>query len=200
MRAGVWYSRWDLTSHRVRILNAVDNRQAIVRSEAFKTHVPSLPYICCGLDPLPRRECTSRDCPPGSLFTAFVDIVSGDITIGDLDHSLTDFRGRYTNELTWGPEYTPIAVELTVPVDAPYSVVAISDDADYYSVIYIKGGRSIIAANVRNEDLYGPGSGESKHEHFLVYYNLAEHGAPVDAALPNNPAVPINACSITGYP
>jgi len=200
VRGGVKYSRWDLTMHRMFIANVATDGEAIHRSAEFIDHVPGLRIVTPDLDPQPRPECTTRDYPPPDLFTGFLDLQAGSVTIGDLELKETEFRGRYTNTLTWGARKTPISVCLTVPVTDDYAVIDISDTSQRRSIIYVRSGRTIVAGNAREEDINGPGSGESPREHFLVYYNLAKPPVPVDAGLPVTKQVPINACTVVTYP
>lgn len=202
IRAGVKYSRWQLSQHRVTFDDVADTGQPVMRSAAFDRHVPSLPVVTPTLDPLPVSEATDPDTPAANRFTAFFDLQCGSASVEpeDLEQHRTHFRTRRTQVRTWGPEYTPISARLEIPLAKNFAVITIVNAArTIESVIYVKSGATILIGNARELDINGPGSGEGPREHFLVYYQLAPQ-EPINAGLPETVQVPINACTVTTWP
>lgn len=200
LRAGVKYSRWILTGHRVRFGNVPASGEPMERSAEFVYHVPGLTVVSPELEPYPepRGECF-WDFPDPSLFNGFIDLQAGSVTIGELESEKTTFKGRYSGTQTWGPRQTAVCARLTVPLERDHAVIIIEKETERPTVIYVKSGATIIAGNAREADITGPGLGEGDREHFLVYYNLA----PVtvyDPGLPYKHQIPINACTVTDYP
>jgi hypothetical protein len=200
LRSGEVYSRWTLHGDRVRIANVAGGGQPLDPSLLFRRHVPRLTVVTPELEnyPEPRHECF-RPFPKLGLFNGFLDFQAGDVTIGELEPVTTTFKGQYTGDETWGPEKTPFCAIVTVPLERDHAVITIEDSGNRKSVIWVNSGATIAAGNAREADITGPGSGEGPREHFLVYYNVAPIDV-TDAGLPEKNAIPINACTVTGYP
>jgi hypothetical protein len=198
-RAGVTYSRWPLTEHRVRIRNVEATTGPVQPSPAFDAAVPGLTRICPELlnEKTPRSECF-YDYPIPGLFNGFVDFQTGQADIGDKEDADTEFRTRYSDVATWRGR-TAISALFMVPLNTDHAVIVLERSSGTPIAIYVRSGSTIIIGNARDKDLNGPGSGEGPREHFTVYYNLAP--IPVyDPALPYRVALPINACTIVNYP
>jgi hypothetical protein len=203
LKGGIKYSRWQFDRHRVTIENAFETGLPVQRSATYDQHVPSLPEVCVSgiLDPNYARPEAYDDSPMAGTFTAFFDLQSGSITVDprDLEKHRTRYKTRYTNVVTWGPEYTAISVILTVPLKNTSAVIRMLNAAGNASFVFVRSGATILFGNARELDILGPGSGEGPREHFLTYYQLAP-SEPANAGLPERYAVPINACTPTNWP
>jgi Caspase domain len=204
VRGGIVYSRWQLEQHRVTIANVADTGAPVERSERFQRHVPSLPVVTPTLDKYYARPEAYENLTIPKVFTAFFDLQCGavDVDPRDLEKHRTHFKTLYTNKRTWGPEYTAISALLTIPLANPYAAIQIDDTVAQGAepmFVFVNSDATIVFGNARDLDINGPGSGEGPRTHFLICYQLAPL-PPADPGLPETVLVPINACTMTGWP
>ena len=197
-RAGVIYSRWNLTEHLLQITNVQGDAQPVTRSAAYIDQVPGLVAVT-GQQPPPtlRPECFLRYPRPG-LFNAFLDLQNGSVDLAEVEDNDTIFRKEAAGTTTWGPRKTPLSVIYTIPLTSDHAAIIVSSIQTRYA-IYVKSGTTVIVGNVREEDINGRGSGETPREHFRIYFNLLTQ-QPTDPGLPEVASIPINACTVTNYP
>jgi hypothetical protein len=199
-RAGVSFSRWTLDGHTVRFSNIPPSGQPITRVPPFEEHVPKLTVVTPELKhcPIPRAECFD-DFPTPNLFTGFIDLQGGEVRIGELETLETIFKGQSSSAETW-KGLTPLYVRLIVPLEQPFTVITIENEAGERTVVYVRSGATMLVGNAREADITGPGSGDGPPEHFLICYSVSPKQPVYDPGLPNKDLVPINACTVTDYP
>jgi hypothetical protein len=201
LRGGVRYRRWSLNGCVMRLAGVANSGRPLARTKAFDDHVPSLPYICKSLKgKRPRGSCFHEVLPDMARVAAYVDFQGGTIDAGDLEKLDTVYRPRYkgTPEITIR---TPTFVIVELAAVAEWVIILIGNAKNQTTVIRVRPGAEIVVGNARESDFNGPGNLRDAPEHFLDYYRLArDPDYPEDPVLPDGQGVPINACTVTGFP
>jgi hypothetical protein len=156
--------------------------------------------VCPDLTPSPRTECYETF-PYPAWFSGFIDFGGGYADIGPLETT----RTRFTREIggtptPWGPEYTPLSVNVDAYFTGDQAILLIADVGNASTVqLFLKPGANILAGNAREADITGTGAGDTPREHFRIFYSLADP-KPLNLALPAQVFAPINACSVVRWP
>jgi len=202
-RGGVNYSRWNLSGHRLDLANP-DTSYPFARTSSFQGNVPHMTEITPELAndppypyPYPSDRCYDTY-PDAQLFGAFFDLDSGNADTGELGDEII-FTRQYGEDPTYGPVTAPLSVIIDLPFTGENAILLISSSDGRNTQIFLKDRASIVVGVAREEDITGHGSGEVPREHFLIYYNLVDP-KPLNPGLPSKQEVPINACTVTGYP
>jgi hypothetical protein len=193
-RGGVYYKRWTLTNHSVKLTNPAPG--SFERITPFNEYVPEMHKVCPELTS-PRTACY-QDYPQADLFSGFIDVASGSVEIGQLLVPV-----QFALEIGDIPTLnvtTPLSVVLTLPFTGDYAHLVIRNEGGSDLIaIFIKSGAHLLAGNAREQDITGDGKGDNSPEHFRAFYNLVD--PPVNnPGMPREHAAPINACSVTRFP
>lgn len=193
------YHRWELEGHRIEFI--VDETGWAI-TEGYKKYVPAMKYgICPTLREHPRDECFLEP-PPATLVGAFCDLSAGDLTIGPLEAKKVIFINKAREVSPWGPERTPQWVTLRVSVSQPTLKVKVTSPAGDVFSIEVKRSGYVLVGNARHADIIDDrDDNENPRDHYLLYYNLSDDAnRPADPPLPDEAAVPVNACSPVDWP
>lgn len=195
----VEYLRWNLSGHCVEFEGVDVAAPPISTSDAFEKHVPEMKAICPTLLAYPRKECFDDD-PPADVIAGCFEIQRGWLDAGPLEEIFTAF----TPKMNWGPERTPMWVELRQPVKPGNVAITLrafkTSHVDGARIELREGTEMITIGNLLEADISGPGSGAGRSEHFKLYYNLSDDDhKPQVMPVPAVPQVPSGACSPTKW-
>lgn len=194
------YDRWELAGHFITIDTVDPTGPALKSTRSFDRHVPKMYKVCPDLQLYPRSECFDDD-PDATLIAGCVDL-----NWGTLDATnLTEYLQPFVPQRRWGPERTPRYVELRLPVKPGDIVVTLKEFASSKGtgnqITLYDTTETITIGNLLEADISGPGSGKTTSEHFKLFYDLSDpNHYPANPSFPADPLVPVDSCSVTGWP
>jgi hypothetical protein len=199
--AGYLFNRWHLYGHRIVFSNA-DTSTPLRTTWSYEEHVAGMydDVYPTGLRYHPKDDCFIPF-PPPDLVAGYVDLSCGILTAGPLEAKKTRYTFKDGSPSSPWYRREPEFVTLLVPLLSEGAEIEIYSEAGLWTTIHVKRGTSVRIGNMRAIDIFGdPNASEVPREHFKLFYNLSADDVGDDPPLPSLSGVPVNSCSVHGWP
>ena len=199
--AGYLFDRWHLNGHRIVFSNA-DTAATLQTTWSYNEHVAGMDtnVYPTKLEAYPKLECFDPY-PPPLLVAGHVDLPGGILTAGPLERKKTQYTFKNGSPSTSWYQREPQFVTLQVPLQDEVAQIDIYSAAGRWTTIWVKRGASVRIGNMRVIDIFeDPYATEAPREHFLLFYKLSAVDVGDDPPLPALTGVPVNSCSVQGWP